>query len=409
MRDYLGFDLSGNNDCADLMIAASVDSGANGYEINIPTGTVALTKTIQNSGFSYRFRGQGVTHSIADNVPGANQRGPGTWLHFAHDDVGIQFLGQPGSSLRNLGTYRDQPVPSANGTDAWAPGAFDFDIEVLAASDVVLEDLMLYNPTRGISVHGGCGRVYMSRIKGHALQTGLQMQQCYDDCHVNQVKWFPFWSYDPRVAAYTYQNLIGYIIGRADSAVFSEIFVIEHYVAVYFVQTATDANNPEGLPGGAPYKVVIDKLASDTGCTAILVDSGVTSMDALITSMYSQGYDGECPNLPLANAAVFPGLVTVYGSNNRLALAEPWLGAARNCLVYVADGGSGTGNAVAVTAPFVGTFNLTGAGQAFTATGSSRGSVYQGRLQVGSDLASANFTSKGQIVGPGFTNNTGDF
>ncbi|HBA35604.1 MAG TPA: hypothetical protein DCZ12_15875, partial [Gammaproteobacteria bacterium] len=133
-------------------------------------------------------------------------RGKGSWLFFDHSDVGLNIDGPlvMGSVfLDKFGTCRTQPTP----TGGWTPNAHDFDI-VFDNTDLVIGDIMLYNPTKGIKGdNGNAGRLTINTLRGQPLQVGIELDKQYDAPNIGMIHFWPFWKDDSNVHAYTLNNL----------------------------------------------------------------------------------------------------------------------------------------------------------------------------------------------------------
>jgi hypothetical protein len=355
MRDYNGFDTTGNNDCAALMSAAMDDSGAYGYEWNIPAGVITCTSTITTLGNSGRFRGAGVVPYDVNFRPsiGANKRGGGTWLRFAHSGVGIRTIGLPGASFRNFGTFRDQPIPSANGTDPWAPGNFDWDFD-LQSEDVLVEDVCMLNPTLGIIGRKNGARITCRRVTGQPLTQGFEFRTCYDTTRLQSTHLWPFWSFDNRVFAWTLNNGVAYRSSRNDNAMWSDNFAIYYNT---YLSLAKFSGDGTGAPAGSSYKFQMNNPQAD-GCNIfVITDSDTDGITATFTGGYCQNQSaGDHPG---ANTTAIPGNVYVAGANNKLAFIGTEFAQSQNSHVVVVGTG---GNTVDLVRPILGNFDLANTG-----------------------------------------------
>lgn len=359
LRDYNGLDMTGNNDCSDILINAVKDSGSKGFEWNVPTGTITLTKTVAvTDGSTGRFRGQGATPPIADFGLGAVPRGPGTWLHFAHPGTGVLIKGQGGSTFRNLGTYRDQPMPSKSDANAaWVPEDFGYDFEVQNTNDTLIEDVCLLNPTRGINMTDGAGRTTIRRVFGQPLLQGIRAESSYDTNRVQSTHFWPFWSLDPRVMRQTLNHAIAYSTARNDNAVWQDNFAIYYNV---FLSMGYYAGNGGSRPGGSSYKFQMTNPQSD-GCRYfVVVAADTAAITATITGGYHQGHTSEVPGGGIAPTM---GSVLVDGSAHRISFIGTEFGNSGGSHVCVIGGANGP-SYVDLVRPLLGDFDLSNQGVA---------------------------------------------
>lgn len=249
----------------------SVDAGKS-YRI---TSTINVTQNI-------RVVGSGVSPYTL----GIGTRGPGSWLNFDHSGKGFLIKGTSflsGVSFEGIGTLRNQPAI----TDGWQPNDHDYDF-FIDNSDVLLFDITLLNPTRGIFLtNGDAGRLEVNTLRAHAFKTLLKVELSYDVVKLHNVHQWPFWSDDPRIHAYTLQNLDVLHFERTDNPMLTNIFTIFARSGIRFSQNST----------GKTSKFHLTNADFDRGNYGLWVDNsvinGVTGQFVNITYQWEGGLAGS--------------------------------------------------------------------------------------------------------------------
>jgi hypothetical protein len=162
------------------------------------------------------------------STTGVNTRGAGSWFHINHTGVGFYFYGgasgRTGGYMKGIGAYNNQPTPVVGGT--FTPTANDWLFDV-SRFDVMLEDVMMLNPTKGVRHRDGSfGRLQTKNLRGQPLSVGMQFEDTYDVCRIEKSHFWPFWSNVDSVETYTSINLSQYNLGRIDNAQFEGCFGI---------------------------------------------------------------------------------------------------------------------------------------------------------------------------------------
>lgn len=246
-----------------------------GYSLTLPEGVYRLTAPITVTG-SLRVVGEGA----APYANGPGTRGAGSWLHFDHSGRGLVLDGAgplAGIELEKFGTFRNQPEPYSG----WTPAAHDWDVYINSA-DVKLTDMVLLNPTKGVQLtNGNYGRLYLSRLRMHAFDVGINVEESYDVVYMDQVHIWPFWKDSPHVWAYTLANLDAIKLGRADNPMLSNIFTIFAHRGLRMYQAAA----------GKTSKLHLVNADFDRGHVGILVDS--TEATGQFTNITVQGETGR--------------------------------------------------------------------------------------------------------------------
>ena len=209
-------------------------------------------------------------------------RGKGSWFHFDHTGVGILIDGAAvmgGIFLDKFGTFRTQPSPATS----WTPTAHDFDISI-DNSDVIIGDLMLYNPTKGIKArNGNAGRLTIGSLRGQPLQIGLDLDQQFDAPNIGMIHFWPFWQDDTDVHTYTLANLDALYFRRVDNPFIQSLFTIFARATIRIAEAADGTVN----------KMRVGNMDSDRGVNGIWVDNtSVSSATAQVSNFTSQGETG---------------------------------------------------------------------------------------------------------------------
>lgn len=246
------------------------------YELRvIGHNRVTSTLTITNS---ITIVGEGV--GPYDGSLGT--RDGGSWFYLDHTGKGFTIDGTSlvsGVELKHFGTYRNQPTPAAS----WAPNAHDYDIYI-DNSDVLISDLMLLNPTKGIYLtNGNAGRLEIDRLRGQAFDRMIVIYNSADVVKINNLHQWPFWQDDSDVHTYTMANLAVIQFYRNDNPMLTNIFTIFAETGILFSQNAI----------GKSAKGHFVNIDTDRGKYGVRVDSTVTlGIAAQFTNFTHQGEAG---------------------------------------------------------------------------------------------------------------------
>jgi len=333
LRDWNGLDLAGVNDNAALVQAAiNACAGAGGTKLNIPAGQITLGSTITVPQYA-NIEGAGNPATGFAGAPNTSK----TFFHLAHLGVGFNLLGVSDGPRRiaGFGTYRDQTAPGVG----WSPIGALADVQVAGTYDATVEDLFFYNATTALRVTGslvasgaGNGRLTIRQLRGQALSAGLTMTHIYDTIFVDDIHWWPYWSRDTNVLAYTRANAYACILGRVDWPQFGRLFSWGMHDGV-FIQNQASVGLDGILPAGTTTHLHIDSLNVDACRRGFTIEAAANlasynidnltctndtyNSEAMVTiaGTNSRGYIGK-----LYGANTDGSLVTIAGSGNNLVI-----------------------------------------------------------------------------------------
>ncbi|WCE04420.1 hypothetical protein [Pseudoxanthomonas sp. JBR18] len=278
-----------------------------GAEVFCPPGVYKTTSAI-NVKNGVIISGVGVT-PYTNSTEAPKPRGGGTWFHAAHSGVAFQCNANAGSPVgggvmvRRIGVFRTHATPGAG----WAPTVYDYDI-ITYGVDLTVEDVCLLNAYKGIKItSAGFGRLHVNRLKMQPFNTGIDLDQSFDTCRIENVQIWPFWSDHVNVRGYTLANLKAYRISRSDNAVLSSCFSIYHNVGIYI-----DGDNA----GNTAYALRISNCNIDPGAIGIQFTAGSDGSTALFENCIFAGADEVAGSF---------GMI-MEGDANRVAMANCDLG-----------------------------------------------------------------------------------
>lgn len=304
LRDFGSIDMTGSHDEASTLQSAITQLASESVDLFIPRGKLAVGSTIllPEGG---RISGAG--------APGGAYHSTSTFIIQASSAPVFTNSDNTGSrALRNFGIYTPQAVPGVG----WAPVDYDFAIKLAGAQDMVLEDINLFNASRGIKVLGNgaapSGRLIFNRISGQPLICGMDLTHCEDVIRIPDLHFWPIWSGDPNVSLYTRANAYGIRMGRVDNPMLGRVFVYgcRHGVAVY-QQAAVGA-----LPAGTVGKLTCQSLHADDCTNGLIIESGANGATLAIDSFYA----GSNPDAPSGTSN--DDLVTIAASSCRVDLGS---------------------------------------------------------------------------------------
>lgn len=278
-------DLSGGTDVAARVQEAVNFAGSIGAELFFPAGFYRL-----NSKIAW--------------PEGAHLRGPAraggaynsksAWFVINHSGEGFEATTNTGSrSFIGLNTYRlTQNAPGGG----FAAAALGYDIKVNGSQDLILGDICLLNATNGIQIIGNsstnaaCGRVTIFGIRGQPLANGIKIEHALDVNYLDDVHFWPLWSFDAGVLAYVKSFGEAFIVGRVDNPKWGRLFAWGYARTMHVIQSVAAGT----VPGGTASKLHIDSLGCDNSSIGLLVDVGANGAAIEIDKYYVAG-DAAAP------------------------------------------------------------------------------------------------------------------
>lgn len=329
----------------------------------IPFGSVIRLTAAITINKPLVFHGEGCIAYTDLNETAANTRGPGSWFHFDHTGIGFVIDGTSGTSdsiapirFIKCGAFRTQPTPGAG---VFIPTAHNWDFDV---SDVEFEfnDFVALNPTKFFtsSLSRG-GRLRFSNVRGQPLGYGIYIDKAYDVCYMD-VHFWPYWSLNTNVYAYTLANLFALVTGRVDGLLLHRFFTIWHYIGWQVIDTGSGTVN----------RAHCDWVYLDNGARGLLVNANGATINASEFTAYG-----------LPGSASY-GL-ELSGNNNQITIGFGDFDTFYNQAIYV----SGTNNRVQIVTPKFTNYSYVGigpgivvdAGNSMIFTGSVKNTPLAGR------------------------------
>jgi hypothetical protein len=318
--DITTYGAAGNrrgNDAPAIQAAIDAASAGGGGIVWIPSGHFRLASGVST-------RGQVVLAGVGWETGGNN----GSWLHV--DDVGFVPLSLAGRGciMRDIAIAHDQPVPSSE--EDWAPYNYPYAIEV-KADDILLQNLLLLNPTRGISIaaapDASIGRVTLNRIWGQPLREGIRIDNAMDVVKIDNIHFWPFWS--PDVIPSTRKNATAIRSFRNDNPHFTNVFALGYHVGFEFASSAG------GVATGCTSRFLMANTGLDgTGEDGVRVTGDNTT--GAIANFYNMGDSGntgilvsarnvrlQCSNIRLSELRA--NGIRVDGAGNFILVSTLWI------------------------------------------------------------------------------------
>ncbi len=202
----------GLSDSAAFDCAIAQLNGSGGV-IHVPAGTFTLSQPL----------------TLPDNVSMVGV-GFSSILYQVSANTGAMLIMKWRSGLRHIQLQQDQ-----GDVNSWSQPHYNYDFQVkVQGDDVLIENVMLFNPLKGILIDsenqtGAVGRTILRDIKGQPLQVGIQIDNALDVVHVEGIHFWPYWSGNlNQVSDWTAANGTGIISYRNDNPQFSQLFFINY-------------------------------------------------------------------------------------------------------------------------------------------------------------------------------------
>jgi hypothetical protein len=209
-----------------------------------------------------------------------NVRGAGSWFHFNHPGRGFNIqrvaAGFQGVELRDIGTLRSHNVTAGT----FVPTVYDYDVYASDCADLKIFNVCMLNPYKGLYVtNGQQGRVWIDKLYGQPIMTGILLKLTYDCPRLLNVNWWPYWSFHATVWAYHKLNTIGLNTWRADGLFIENYFSIFHRIGW---QVSGDVTN------GTTFKTKVTNMFLDNCAYGYFVDASARGHTATIVNLSIQ-------------------------------------------------------------------------------------------------------------------------
>jgi Pectate lyase superfamily protein len=234
------------------------------------TNTLSVTAGI-------RIYGDGYTPYVGSP---SGDRGPGSWLQFAHLNVGIEVAnGATGLSsvfIERIGSFRNQPAPAPG----WVPLSASYDISI-ANADIHIRDVMLLNPTSGVLINNQVGaRTFIDGLFGQPLTNGINVLLSEDTCRINNVHFWPYWENDTTyVNPWTTANLLALFLQRCDDPEISNFF------SIFALQPITFGFNSSVSPQITSRALLNNIVLDAYGAAGVTVITGANDVSFAINNL----------------------------------------------------------------------------------------------------------------------------
>ena len=414
LRDYdTTAGIAGNDDTDSVTKAIADALTGRVHRVRVPKGIFNLTAPITITGGGIHLEGDGNASYKSSSTTAANPQGTGSMFHLAHTGKGFIVASggdsPNGSGMRfsNIGTMRDQPIPTSG---AFTPVASDFDF-VVENIDTTFESVLLLNAYNGIVSSAGT-RLTIAGLRGQPLNIGLQIDRSYDVCRLCDIHFWPYWTSNVEVWKWMVANATAIILGRVDNPMLSNIFGIFYRNGILVRNTADDSTLG---PGGTTSFLQGCNVQFDSTQTALFVDSSTSAFTAQFTNLIGQGIGasdaligsvGNNSGVVLAGAAAVVDInnlqltqhkansIQVTGINNVLRIANAnftnWNASSSGFPAVDVSVGAGS-TAEFLNKPKI--YNGTYGGEMFDASGRVHSPLARGRFDGSTD-------SSGNIVVP---------
>lgn len=190
----------------------------------------------------------------------------------------------PNSTLEGITVFypnqviADEPVP------------YPWTVRGGAGHNVSLIDVLLVNPYQGVDfATSGGARHYVRGLYGQPLFKGIWVDKCYDIGRIHDVHFWPFWTTDARIVAFTVKHATAFIFQRTDWEVVENVFCWAYHVGIEFSASKDGAMNGQ------------------------LTDVGLDAVDIGLDVQATQGEGIAFSNLSIANDDRGAERVAIWG------------------------------------------------------------------------------------------------
>ncbi len=144
------------------------------------------------------------------------------------------------------------------------------------ADDPSIVDVLMVNPYRAVDfATRNSGRHYIRNLYGQPLRTGISVDKCYDVGRIENVHFWPFWTWDAKTQVQEFQRENGeaFVFGRTDWEYVLNTFCFGYKVGYRFIATESGACNGNFLGIGADWTNVAVQVDQCQGI-GLLITNG---------------------------------------------------------------------------------------------------------------------------------------
>lgn len=171
--------------------------------------------------------------------------------------------GEPFVFLHSNSTIKGIAIFYPEQTRTNPPVAYPWTIASAGADNCSILDVLLINPYQAVDFGTRvAGRHFIRNLYAQALRRGLFVDQCYDVGRVENVHFWPFWTWGGPVQEYMEEHAEAFIFGRTDWQYLTNCFSIGYGVGFRF-----------GEFGSGPGNVLMTQSGADEGPVAMLVEN----------------------------------------------------------------------------------------------------------------------------------------
>jgi hypothetical protein len=309
-------------------VALYIPKTANGCRV---TSTLNVTSSIKITGAG--------TMPYQGAPRGDSSRGPGSWIYFDHNSVGLRIsngLGNPisGVIIADVGTRRKQPSPGTGGA-AFTPCNCDYDFKIEDA-DVELNDVTALNPTKLAYVDNTAAvRFIVNNLRAQPLKEGINIHRAYEVVRLNGVSFWAYWADLQNVNTYTINNRKSLWFFRVDNPQVSNFFSIFDNNCIAF-DHASDGSGENGITS----RFQGQNIGCDQSVVGVVVAPAAKFTTAQFTNFYvmqPQQWTTAMPNvlvgagdtsIDFANArfsdATANALIAAASTGTRISITNGW-------------------------------------------------------------------------------------
>jgi hypothetical protein len=179
-----------------------------------------------------------------------------------------------GAAVRGLAVAHRQPGDTTGFRPLDYPAAIRLQP---GCTDIVIEDLFLLNPTRGVEIGGAgaaCGRILVRRLSGQPLSDGIVADGCYDLLWVDNIHFWTYWRWADGpggVQHWIGTQATGITLYRCDNPMLRHVFCYGYALGLGLRQSES----------GTPHKVKLSDSDFDLCGTGVAVTGvGASGFDA---------------------------------------------------------------------------------------------------------------------------------